>query len=462
MLSYPKHFPIGYPQAENSRNHSQRVEVHNSDGDRLHTNRVGASNNESAFPAQADNRNDPFELTPRLEMHRSLAAEAIRLGIESPYFLVHEGRASASTVINGIKVVNFSSYDYLGFNQHPDVERAAIEAIRRHGVSPSASRPVAGERQIHGLLEKSLARHYHQENGLTFVSGYGTNVSVIAALMGSGDLVLINSLAHNSIFTGAKLSGAKVRSFPHNDLNAVDAALRWRRSRYRRVLIVAEGLYSMEGDVCDLPRLVEIKERHRAALMIDDAHGLGVLGENGYGCFEHFGVDPRHVDIWMGTLSKALASSGGYIAASSLVVEYLRHNAGGFVFSVALAPALASSALAALDLLVRSPGKVRQLRENARQFVRIARSMDLDLGNCVGVAIIPVMVRDSLQALAVSSRLQRREINAQPIIHPAVAVDAARLRFFMNADHTAEDIAYTVSCVAEEVRRLEGRAAEQV
>ena len=432
----------------------QRIERLGAGCDRPVDSQSGPFNTEIVPCAESACPNDPFELLPRLETQRALAAAAARLGIETPYFLVHQTRAGASTVISGRRLINFSSYDYLGFNQHPDVHRAAIEAIHGFGVSPSASRLVAGEREIHRLLEAALARHYRQEDSLTFVSGYGTNVSLIATLMGPGDLILIDSLAHNSIIAGAKLSGAKVRSFPHNDLDAVDAALGWRRRLYRRVLIVAEGLYSMDGDICDLAKLVELKERHRVGLMIDDAHGLGVLGENGYGCFERSGVDPRRVDVWMGTLSKTLASCGGYIAASSLIVEYLRQNAGGFVFSVAVAPALAAAALAALDLLHRSPARVRQLRANASHFMHIARSMDFDLGNCVGEAIIPVLIGDTMQALAVSSQLQRRGINAQPIIPPAVGVDGARLRFFISADHTSKDIEYALSVINEEVQRL--------
>ena len=306
-----------------------------------------------------------FDSLPRFNEQRAIAAEIDRLGYKRPYFLVHEGRAGASTKIDGQVLVNFSSYDYLGFNQHPDVHRAAIEAIGRYGVSPSASRLVAGEREIHGALETSLARHYNHDASLTFVSGYGTNVSVIGTLMGSKDLILLDSLAHNSIISGARLSQAKIRPFPHNDLDALDTILTKRRNLYRRVLIIAEGLYSMDGDVCDLPKLIGIKERHRALLMIDEAHGLGVLGQKGYGSFERFGIDPRCVDIWMGTLSKTLAACGGFVAASSTIIEYLKHNAGGFIFSVALAPAFAAAALASYHLLLQSEDRVRRLHENA-------------------------------------------------------------------------------------------------
>ena len=186
-------------------------------------------------------------------------------------------------------MINFSSYDYLGLNHHPAVRAAAHAAIDRYGVSASASRLVAGERPVHRALESALADHYGQDACLTFVSGYATNVSTISALLGPRDLIVHDALAHNSILMGAQLSSAERRSFPHNDLSSLDSMLQSVRDRYERVLIVAEGLYSMDGDVCDLPALIELKERQRAWLMVDDAHGLGVLGHRrGRGVFEHF------------------------------------------------------------------------------------------------------------------------------------------------------------------------------
>ena len=212
-------------------------------------------------------------------------------------------------------MINFSSYDYLGLNHHPAVRAAAHAAIDRYGVSASASRLVAGERPVHRALEPALASHYRQEACLTFVSGHAANVATIGALLGPRDLVVHDALAHNSIVMGAQLSRAERRSFAaqRHGWRSIRCCTR-SAGRYERVLIVAEGLYSMDGDVCDLPALVELKERHQAWLMIDDAHGLGVLGARGLGVFEHFGVDPRRIDIWMGTLSKTLAACGGFIA----------------------------------------------------------------------------------------------------------------------------------------------------
>jgi 7-keto-8-aminopelargonate synthetase-like enzyme len=213
-------------------------------------------------------------------------------------------------------------------------------------------------------------------------------------------------------------------------------------------LIIVEGLYSMDGDVPDLPRLVEIKRRHDAWLMVDDAHGLGVLGARGHGAFEHAGIDPRDVDIWMGTLSKTLASCGGFIAGAAPLVEYLKCMSGGFVYSVGLSPPLAAAALAAYEILLCSPERVEELRRLGRVFLAAAKAEKLDVGTSGGHAIIPIVVGDSIRAVAVSQELFRQGVNVRPIIHPAVPERSARLRFFLSCDHSAEQIRETVSAVA--------------
>ena len=335
-----------------------------------------------------------FNNLPGYAEQRLLQSAASALGLSDPYFLLHEGDAGASTVIDGRRMINFSSYDYLGLNHHPAVRAAAHAAIDRYGISASASRLVAGERPIHRALESALAEHYRQEACLTFVSGHAANVSTISALLGPRDLVIHDSLAHNSIVLGAQLSHAERQSFAHNDIAALDATLRANRGRYERALVVVEGLYSMDGDLCDLPALIEVKDRRQAWLMVDDAHGLGVLGARGLGVFEHFNVDPSRVDIWMGTLSKTLAACGGFIAGRTPLVDYLKHAAGGFVYSVGMPPPVAATALAALEIMHSEPERVLRLHDNARGFSAAARRAGLDLGTSAGGAIIPLMTGD--------------------------------------------------------------------
>jgi 8-amino-7-oxononanoate synthase len=372
------------------------------------------------------------------------------MGLQNPYFLLHEGDAGTSTIIDGRRMINFSCYDYLGLNHHPQVRAAAHAAIDRYGVSASASRLVAGERPVHRALESALARHYGQEGCLTYVSGHAANVATIGALLGPRDLIVHDALAHNSIVMGAQLSRAERRPFAHNDMAALDSMLQAIRGRYERVLIVAEGLYSMDGDVCDLPTLAELKDRHQAWLMIDDAHGLGVLGGRGLGVFEHFGLDPRRIDIWMGTLSKTLAACGGYIAGSAALIEFLKYAAGGFVYSVGMPPPVAAAALAALELMHGAPERVLRLRANARLFAAAARRAGMDTGTSEGEAIVPIMTGSSIRAVALSQQLFRRNINVQPIIYPAIPERQARLRFFLSSEHAPEDIESSIPIIAEE------------
>ncbi len=395
-----------------------------------------------------------FNTLPGYAEQRLLRSAGAAMGLKDLYFLLHEGDAGAFTVIDGRRMINFSSYDYLGLNHHPSVRAAARDAIDRYGISASASRLVAGERPVHRALETLLAEHYAQEACLTFVSGHAANVSTIGALVRPRDLVVHDALAHNSIIMGAELSRAERRSFPHNDLAALDSMLESIRDRYERVLIVAEGLYSMDGDLADLPGLVAIKEQRQAWLMMDAAHDLGVLGARGFGAFEHFGVDPRRVDVWMGTLSKTLAACaacGGYIAGAAPLVDYLKYAAGGFVYSVGMPPPVAAAALAALEILRREPERVQRLQDNSLAFAAACRSAGLDIGSSVGQAIVPVMTGDSIRAAALSQRLFERGINVQPIIAPAIPERLARLRFFLSSEHARADLETTVQAVADEL-----------
>lgn len=406
-----------------------------------------------AVSAAASEATD-FSTLPGYAELRMQRAVADMVGIDSPFFRVHEARAGASTLIDGQACLNYASYDYLGLNGHPEVAAAATAAIERYGLSCSASRLVAGERPIHRELERALADHYRVDDCAVFVSGYGTNVGVIGQIVGPKDLLVYDAAIHNSAVVGGLLSGANRRSFAHNDLAALDHMLGEIRADFERVLIVVEGLYSMDGDYPNLPALIAIKKRHDAWLMIDEAHALGVLGPTGAGIAEHFSVDPHEVDIWMGTLSKTLAGCGGYIAGSTALVEYLKCMAGVFVYSVGLPPALAAGALKALEIMHREPERVRRLQHSSVFFQELARERGLDTGAGMGTAVCPIMVPDSLPAVVLSQRLLERGINVLPIIYPAVPAKASRLRFFITASHSEDDIRTAVETTAEELREI--------
>ncbi len=372
---------------------------------------------------------------------------ADRLGVSNPFFQVHDDMAGATTRIKGREYINFSNYNYLGLAGHPDVNNGAKNAIARYSTSVSASRLVAGERQVQQELEGALASLYEVEDCVVFVSGHATNVSTIGYLFGQKDLVIHDSLIHNSVLEGIKLAGSARRSFPHNDTETLDKILTENRGEFERVLIVAEGLYSMDGDFPDLPALIDIKLRHKAFLMIDEAHSFGVLGETGRGIREYYGIDGKAVDIWMGTLSKTLAGCGGFIAGDRALVEHLKYATPGFVYSVGLSPPLAAASLEALRIMLREPERVRRLSEIAQRFLEQMKTLGVNTGYAQGNGVVPAIVGSSLQASQISNQFFEAGISVQPIIYPAVEEKSARLRFFLSTMHTDEDITYTLKMV---------------
>jgi len=393
----------------------------------------------------------PLGDTQRYEELRLMRAAAAHLVLANPYFKVHEGIAGAMASIGSRQYSNFASYNYCGFNGDARVQQAAAKAMAKFGTSAGASRLVAGERPLHGELERALAAHYAAEDCVVMVSGHATNVTVLGHLLSSGDLVLHDAFAHNSVVQGCILSGARRLPFPHNDLGALERLLEHARAMSRQALIVVEGHYSMDGDVPDLAALVALGRRHDAHIMVDEAHSLGVLGATGRGIFEHCGVDPSDVDIWMGTLSKTLAGCGGYIAGNGKMVDYLRHTAPGFVYSVGMPPPMAAASLTALKALHAEPERVARLQSNAALFLAEAKAQSLDTGASVGAAIVPVVLGSSIRAARAAELLFERGVNVQPIIHPAVPERAARLRFFLSSLHEPEQIREAVRLTAEAV-----------
>jgi 8-amino-7-oxononanoate synthase len=395
-----------------------------------------------------------FDQHPGYQQLRIMHDGAARFGLANPFFKLHESLAGAETTIGGQRFVNFASYNYLGYSGHPAVTEAAKAAIDHYGTSVSASRLVSGDRPIHRELEAELARLYEVDDAVTFVSGHATNVTTIGYLFGPRDLVIHDELIHNSVLQGIQLSGARRLSFAHNDVEALDRLLTDQRQHFERVLVVLEGIYSMDGDYPDLPRFVELKNRHKVFLMVDEAHSLGVMGASGKGIREHFGLAGKDVDIWMGTLSKTLASCGGYIAGESALVEHLKFMAPGFLYSVGMPASVAAAALAAVRCMAGDAERVATLQARGLQFLELAREAGLDTGTSTGLAVIPVITGSSLKATQLSGALAKRGINAQPILHPAVPEKAARVRFFVSCLHTPDQIAETVAIVAQELQKL--------
>jgi 8-amino-7-oxononanoate synthase len=404
----------------------------------------------SGIPAASSYERNWLEASGLTQMRRVMES----WGIPNPYFRRNESVANNTTVVDGVTLIDFSNYNYLGLSGDPRVARAVNQAVSRYGTSVSASRVISGEKPIHQDLETALAHLLGVEAAIVLVSGHATNVTVIGHLFGPADLVVYDSLAHNSIMQGVQLSRAKAIAFQHNNVEALEDILGRTRGRFRQTLIAIEGVYSMDGDIPNLPAIVDAKERFGARLLVDEAHSLGVLGKSGRGIAEHFGVCPKRVDLWMGTLSKTLASCGGYIGGSRELVECLKYTAPGFVFSAGITPANTAAALEACILLGQEPWRVEKLQENARTFLRAAREHTLETGTSEGTAIVPVIVGDSRRCLHLADLLFRRGINVYPIVYPAVPNEQSRLRFFINSCHTTDELLHSVRVVAEESSTL--------
>jgi 8-amino-7-oxononanoate synthase len=414
---------------------------------------------EAGEPAHKNGRSVVEDMTGYRGIKRRFA-EAASHGLVLPFFQPRDGISRSVIRSNGHDLINYSGYNYLGLSGHPEVSAAAKNAIDKYGTSASASRIVSGQIDLHAELEKRIANFLGTDDALVFISGYLTNVSVISKLVARPDAVIYDSGAHNSIVTGARLSGAKTMTFANGDWDELSVLLEKRGAGFRRSLLVSEGIYSMDGNKLDLPRALEIKNRHNLLLMVDEAHSLGIVGASGRGVCEEYNLPPSSIDVHMGTLSKTLASSGGYIAGDRGLIEYLRYSCPGFIFSVGLAPADAAAALAALEILEREPERPAQLRARSRTFRRLAREWGLVVGGSEESPVVSLVVGDEETAFRLSLQLLQHGIHVQPIVRPAVTRRSARLRFFITLDHTEEQFRVTIPAVARELEQLRKRAAE--
>lgn len=370
-------------------------------------------------------------------------------GVRNPFFSVHEGRVDNMTQIDGRELISYGSYNYLGLSGHPEVNASAKEAIDTFGTSVSASRIVSGEKTIHRLLESELSEFLGVEDVMTFPGGHATNETIIGHLVGPQDLIVHDAFAHNSIVQGAILSGARRRPFKHNDWRDLFEILKASRRDFRRVLIAVEGLYSMDGDYPDLPRFVEIKKRFKSWLYVDEAHSIGTLGDTGRGIGEMYGVDRSDVDCWMGTLSKSFGSCGGFLAGKAELIQFLRYTTPGYVFAAGMPPANAGAALGSLRMLKKNPQLVTKLQSNSQLFLKLAQDAGVDTGMALGTPIIPIICGHNSRALLLSEALYNEGINAQPILYPAVPQEETRVRIFMTASHTEEQIRHSVKILAK-------------
>ena len=353
--------------------------------------------------------------------------------------------------VDGRRVLNFCSNNYLGLADHPALKAAAHKAVDEFGVGPAAVRSIAGTLTLHLQLEERLARFKGAEATIAFQSGFNANVAVIPALVGKEDVIFSDELNHASIIDGCRLSGAKIVRYAHNDPAALEQAIR-SETGYRRALIISDGVFSMDGDIAPLPALVEVAEHYNILLMVDDAHGEGVLGRGGRGIVDHFGLHGR-VDVEVGTLSKAFGVVGGYVAGRREIVEWLRQRGRPFLFSSAVPAADTAACLAAVDLLEASTELVDRLWENARFFQAEMRRLGFDTGR-TQTPITPVMLGEAPLAQEFSRRLFAEGVFAMAIGYPTVPKGKARIRVMISAAHSREDLEKGLAAFAKVGRGL--------
>ena len=395
-----------------------------------------------------------FEEFPEYKKLVAQQQQVLNLGNGNPFFIPQEAIVNDRTTINGRELINFATYNYIGMCGDPMVAQAAKEAIELYGTSACASRLISGEKPIHRELEQELADFIGVEDSIVMVGGHATNVTTIGHLFGKNDLVIYDSLSHNSILQGCFLSGASLVAFPHNDAKALEAILSDRRHRYQRVLIVIEGVYSTDGDIAELPQFIQLKQKYKTFLMVDEAHSMGTIGQSGRGISEYFNINPKDIDLWMGTLSKSLASCGGYIAGSHALIEYLKYTAPGFVFSVGMSPPNAAATLAAIKVLKAEPERATRLQARAKLFLNLAQEKNLDTGMSNDSPVVPIIVGDSLKSIQLSQNLFKQGINVPFMIYPSVPQNGARLRFFITCNHSEEQISFTIDTVVKELNKL--------
>ena len=350
---------------------------------------------------------------------------------------IQEVRGGAKVIVRGREMGMYASYGYLGLLGHPRINAAAKKAVDQFGTGTNGVRTLAGTLTLHNELEETIASFKHTEAAVTYSSGYATNLPVISTLMGRGDYVLSDKLNHASIVDGCLMSGAEFRRFKHNDMQDLENRLQQVPDGVAR-LVIADAVFSMDGDVIDLPKMVELCKKYQAYLMIDEAHSLGVLGKKGSGIEEHFGLHGV-IDIKMGTLSKTIPSVGGYVAGDKELIDYLRHASRAYIFSAALPPAQAAAANESFKVILDEPWRIERLNENTKLFIHGLKSLGFDT-MLTTTAIVPVLCGTDERAFELTRIAQHKDVFVLPVVSPAVPDGQARLRATITAAHEPQEI----------------------
>lgn len=383
-----------------------------------------------------------------------LADEVQKLRNEGLYQKLHilEGAQLPVARFDGREVINLSSNNYLGLTTHPKLKQRALAALEKYGVGSGAVRTIAGTMTLHMELEEKIAQFKSVEASVVFQSGFTANAGTVAAVIGSDDVIVSDELNHASIIDGCRISKAAIKRFPHKDLEGCERVLKEISGHRGHKLLITDGVFSMDGDIAPLPGLVELAEKYECIMMIDDAHASGVLGRNGRGTVDHFGLHGR-IDIQVGTLSKAIGSLGGYICSTRDTIEFLYHRARPFLFSTSHPPSVAASCLAAFELLDEEPQLVERLWSNTRFFKEGLERLGFNTG-ASETPITPIIVGDAALAHQFSRALFAAGVFAQGIGYPTVAKGKARLRTIVTSTHTHESLARALEILESVAKKL--------
>ena len=355
-------------------------------------------------------------------------------------------------VINGVDTVMIGSNNYLGLTSHPEVIQAGKDALDKYGSGCSGSRFLNGTLDIHRLLEEELATFLHKEAVITFSTGFQSNLAIISSIAGRNDYILCDKENHASIYDACRLSYAKMIRFEHSDMEDLERQLQKIDTTYGGILIVTDGVFSMSGEICKLPEIVKLARKYGARVMVDDAHGLGVLGEHGRGTAEYFGLEDE-VDIYMGTFSKSLASLGGYMASTKKVVEFVKHTSRPFIFSASITPASVACARKSLEILSREPQRVRNLENISTYMRKLLKEKGVKIIEST-TPIIPIFTYDDLKTFKACKMLMERGVYVNPVVSPAVPVGQSLLRTSYTATHTKKQMEYASEKIAEVLKEL--------
>lgn len=387
----------------------------------------------------------------RKTAHYTEPQKVMRLGIY-PFFREIESDQDTVVTMNGKKVLMFGSNSYMGLTNHPKIKEASIRAIEKYGSGCAGSRFLNGTLDIHIELEKKLADYVGKDAALVYSTGFQVNIGVIPTVTGRNDYILIDELDHASIIEATRLSFAKVLKFKHNDMQHLERLLK-KCEPNRIKLIVIDGIYSMEGDIANLPGIVKLADKYDATVYVDDAHSIGVIGKHGSGTASHFGLTDK-VDLIMGTFSKSLASLGGFIASDADTINYIKHHSRSLIFSASITPASAASVIAAIDIIKSEPERMEHLWKMTHYALKGFKSLGYDIGKSE-TPIIPLYIRDNIKTLTLTRKLLDEGIFVNPVVSPAVSKDSTLIRFSLMATHTQDQIDIALEKFAKLGKKLQ-------